>query len=149
MGLCAPVGVSAGDTNALWCAGLDHAQLLKMRMEGGLEGIEKGPLLGRGSYGRVFKGISHNFLLALHTVEGADRVRAAVGFNSALLDCRFSVGSMLRLAQCSSDSNPISSSRMRCGSAGERCNGTGTGVRKVPVDREMEGRFGCHQSGGA
>lgn len=37
-------------------AGASHSQLLKLRMEGGLEGIELGPLLGRGSYGRVFKG---------------------------------------------------------------------------------------------
>ena len=29
---------------------------LRMRLEGGLEGIELGPLLGRGSYGKVYKG---------------------------------------------------------------------------------------------
>ena len=27
-----------------------------MRLEGGLDGIELGPQLGRGSYGKVFKG---------------------------------------------------------------------------------------------
>ncbi len=33
-----------------------HQHLLKMRLEGGLEGIEMGPILGRGSFGRVYKG---------------------------------------------------------------------------------------------
>lgn len=33
-----------------------HGYLLRMRMEGGLEGIALGPLLGKGSYGRVYKG---------------------------------------------------------------------------------------------
>ena len=34
-----------------------HQHLLKMRLEGGLEGIEMGPILGRGSFGRVYKGV--------------------------------------------------------------------------------------------
>ena len=33
-----------------------HQHLLKMRLEGGLEGIEMGPILGRGSFGRGYKG---------------------------------------------------------------------------------------------
>ena len=33
-----------------------HGYLLRMRLEGGLDGIELGPQLGRGSYGKVFKG---------------------------------------------------------------------------------------------
>lgn len=33
-----------------------HQQLLRMRLEG-LDGIEIGPSLGRGSYGRVYKGM--------------------------------------------------------------------------------------------
>lgn len=33
-----------------------HKQLLAMRAGSGLEGIEVGPILGRGSYGRVYKG---------------------------------------------------------------------------------------------
>lgn len=33
-----------------------HEYLIKMRMEGGLNGIKIGPQLGKGSYGRVFKG---------------------------------------------------------------------------------------------
>lgn len=32
-----------------------HKQLLAMRVGSGLEGIEVGPMLGRGSYGRVYK----------------------------------------------------------------------------------------------
>ena len=32
-----------------------HHRLMRMRLEG-LEGIEVGPSLGRGSYGRVYKG---------------------------------------------------------------------------------------------
>lgn len=35
-----------------------HGYLLRMRLEGGLEGIEIGPIMGRGSYGKVFKGES-------------------------------------------------------------------------------------------
>jgi len=42
---------TSGDTQY----GDHHSYLLKMRMEGGLEGIEIGPLLGRGSYGKVYK----------------------------------------------------------------------------------------------
>ena len=41
-----------------------HQHLLKMRLEGGLEGIEMGPILGRGSFGRVYKGVacpSHSY----------------------------------------------------------------------------------------
>ena len=37
-----------------------HQHLLKMRLEGGLEGIEMGPILGRGSFGRVYKGALHS-----------------------------------------------------------------------------------------
>ena len=33
-----------------------HEYLIKMRTEGGLNGIKIGPQLGKGSYGRVFKG---------------------------------------------------------------------------------------------
>ncbi len=33
-----------------------NQHLLKMRLQGGLEGVELGPILGRGSYGRVYKG---------------------------------------------------------------------------------------------
>jgi hypothetical protein len=33
-----------------------HGYLLRMRLEGGLDGIELGPQLGRGSYGKVYKG---------------------------------------------------------------------------------------------
>ena len=36
--------------------GAYHKQLLAMRASSGLEGIEVGPILGRGSYGRVYKG---------------------------------------------------------------------------------------------
>ncbi len=32
-----------------------HGYLLRMRLEGGLEDIEIGPIMGRGSYGKVFK----------------------------------------------------------------------------------------------
>ena len=33
-----------------------HATLMKLRLEGGLDGIELGPVLGQGSFGRVYKG---------------------------------------------------------------------------------------------
>ena len=33
-----------------------NQHLLKMRLQGGLEGVELGPILGRGSFGRVYKG---------------------------------------------------------------------------------------------
>lgn len=46
-----------------------HGYLLRMRMEGGLEGIELGPLLGRGSYGRVYKGRWKGALVAIKIVE--------------------------------------------------------------------------------
>jgi hypothetical protein len=37
-------------------AGEHHLRLLRMRASADLEGIEVGPELGRGSYGRVYKG---------------------------------------------------------------------------------------------
>ncbi len=37
-------------------AGEHHVRLLRMRESADLEGIEVGPELGRGSYGRVYKG---------------------------------------------------------------------------------------------
>ena len=33
-----------------------HQTLMKLRLEGGLDGIELGPVLGQGSFGRVYKG---------------------------------------------------------------------------------------------
>lgn len=58
--LAAPASPSAPDrdrqpTSGDTQYGDHHSYLLKMRMEGGLEGIEIGPLLGRGSYGKVYK----------------------------------------------------------------------------------------------
>lgn len=35
-----------------------HSHLLAMRLQSGLEGVEVGPILGRGSYGAVYKGKS-------------------------------------------------------------------------------------------
>jgi hypothetical protein len=34
-----------------------HQTLMKLRLEGGLDGIELGPVLGQGSFGRVYKGM--------------------------------------------------------------------------------------------
>ena len=58
-------GVKLADDDGAkpWPAGADllgdhHGYLLRMRLEGGLDGIELGPQLGRGSYGKVFKGAS-------------------------------------------------------------------------------------------
>ena len=39
-----------------FAAGEHHLRLLRMRESADLEGIEVGPELGRGSYGRVYKG---------------------------------------------------------------------------------------------
>ena len=37
-----------------------HQTLMKLRLEGGLDGIELGPVLGQGSFGRVYKGARHD-----------------------------------------------------------------------------------------
>ena len=49
---------NSGDARSVQARGMVdyHQHLLKMRLEGGLEGIEIGPVLGRGSYGRIYKG---------------------------------------------------------------------------------------------
>lgn len=44
-------GAAAGGASDM--LGDHHGYLLRMRLEGGLEGIELGPQLGRGSYGKV------------------------------------------------------------------------------------------------
>jgi len=60
---------NASLTSQIGPYGPNHNHLMKMRMEGGLEGIELGPLLGRGSYGRVFKGRWKGVLVAIKVVE--------------------------------------------------------------------------------
>lgn len=46
-----------------------HSQLLGMKLQHGLDGVEVGPLLGRGSYGSVFKGRWRGTLVAIKVIE--------------------------------------------------------------------------------
>ena len=70
------------------CAGANHSHLLKMRMEGGLEGIELGPLLGKGSYGRVFKGGAPSVALSLQPQSAGPKTRSAPAAASLQCMCR-------------------------------------------------------------
>ena len=56
--ICDCVGGCVACSWELKALGDYHQHLLKMRLEGGLEGIEMGPILGRGSFGRVYKGVT-------------------------------------------------------------------------------------------
>jgi hypothetical protein len=66
------------------CSGTDayflgdyHQHLLKMRLQGGLEGVEMGPMLGRGSYGRVYKG-DEEYLAEEQSALWLDRLQGCV-----------------------------------------------------------------------
>lgn len=48
-------GLSSAASDKAMTLSAYHKQLLAMRVGSGLEGIEVGPMLGRGSYGRVYK----------------------------------------------------------------------------------------------
>ena len=49
---CVDAGLRSGSTGDLSEV---HSHLLAMRLQSGLEGVEVGPQIGRGSYGCVYK----------------------------------------------------------------------------------------------
>lgn len=73
-----------------------HAQLLGMRMQHGLEGVEVGPLLGKGSYGSVFKGRWRGTLVAIKVLEAGLSEAGDDGSRESLLSASIAHPNVVR-----------------------------------------------------